>query len=282
MNNLVIYHGNCPDGFGAALAAYLKLGDDCEYLPMHYSEKPNLEIFEGKDVYILDFSFDEYSTKQIIEKSNKFVWLDHHKTACETSLEMFGRPTFKVGQKMFVNIDMEHSGAILAWNYFIKKDIPPLFNLIDDYDRWVFNYPETKAVNKGLWLEYPWDFIHWISWLESYRPLLQNGEILLKDHDNKVDKLIKANAMPCKILGAPGWIANCPNFMASDVGHTLAKLDNTFGLTWNMNDERTIVCSLRSIEDYDVTKIAKQYGGGGHKNAAGFQTTLSELATWLI
>jgi oligoribonuclease NrnB/cAMP/cGMP phosphodiesterase (DHH superfamily) len=28
--------------------------------------------------------------------------------------------------------------------------------------------------------------------------------------------------------------------------------------------------ALRSVGDFDVSEIAKQYGGGGHKNAAGF------------
>jgi nanoRNase/pAp phosphatase (c-di-AMP/oligoRNAs hydrolase) len=28
--------------------------------------------------------------------------------------------------------------------------------------------------------------------------------------------------------------------------------------------------SLRSIGDFDVSELAKRYGGGGHKNSAGF------------
>jgi oligoribonuclease NrnB/cAMP/cGMP phosphodiesterase (DHH superfamily) len=281
MKDIVIYHDNCPDGFGAALAANLLFEDNCDYLPMSYDKRPNLKTFEGVDVYILDFGFDKNFTQQIIERANKFVWLDHHKTAQETALDLFGKTKFKKG-KVFVNIDTEHCGAILAWNHFIKGNIPKLFELIDDYDRWVFKHPDTKAVNKGLWLEQPWNFRQWLPWLQSYRPLLQSGEILLKDHNRKVDKIIDTNAMPCKIHHAKGFIANCPNYMVSDVGHELAKVSKTFGLTWSMNDERMIVCSLRSIGDYDVTNIAKLYGGGGHKNAAGFQTTLNELATWLI
>ena len=36
MKPLVIYHDHCTDGFGAAFAAWLKLGDDADYLPMAY------------------------------------------------------------------------------------------------------------------------------------------------------------------------------------------------------------------------------------------------------
>jgi nanoRNase/pAp phosphatase (c-di-AMP/oligoRNAs hydrolase) len=38
---------------------------------------------------------------------------------------------------------------------------------------------------------------------------------------------------------------------------------------WDTPEGR--VFSLRSIGDFDVSEIAKQYGGGGHKNASGFR-----------
>ena len=36
-----------------------------------------------------------------------------------------------------------------------------------------------------------------------------------------------------------------------------------------INKQEAIKCSLRSIEEIDVSVIARKYGGGGHKNAAG-------------
>jgi nanoRNase/pAp phosphatase (c-di-AMP/oligoRNAs hydrolase) len=44
---------------------------------------------------------------------------------------------------------------------------------------------------------------------------------------------------------------------------------------YSIHPERnTINWSLRSNEDFDVSAIAKEFGGGGHKNAAGFETKL--------
>jgi nanoRNase/pAp phosphatase (c-di-AMP/oligoRNAs hydrolase) len=40
-------------------------------------------------------------------------------------------------------------------------------------------------------------------------------------------------------------------------------------------------CSLRSNGDYDVSAIAKAFGGGGHRNAAGFQVPVETLLWWL-
>ena len=58
---LVLYHGrNCPDGFGAALAAWLYYGDSAEYLGLDHGDittVDDLPTVKGRTVYILDFSF---------------------------------------------------------------------------------------------------------------------------------------------------------------------------------------------------------------------------------
>jgi phosphoesterase RecJ-like protein len=36
-----------------------------------------------------------------------------------------------------------------------------------------------------------------------------------------------------------------------------------------IQNDGSVFASLRSVGDFDVSKLAKEYGGGGHKNAAG-------------
>jgi nanoRNase/pAp phosphatase (c-di-AMP/oligoRNAs hydrolase) len=45
------------------------------------------------------------------------------------------------------------------------------------------------------------------------------------------------------------------------------------GLTWELLSEGVVKCSLRSVDGVDISDIAKRFGGGGHKNAAGFVLT---------
>ena len=47
-----------------------------------------------------------------------------------------------------------------------------------------------------------------------------------------------------------------------------------------MNRQGKVVASLRSIGDYDVSAIARQFGGGGHRNAASFEVGMSDLVSW--
>jgi hypothetical protein len=66
--------------------------------------------------------------------------------------------------------------------------------------------------------------------------------------------------------------------MASDAGHALCGGDARgttppfAGIYYDRPGVRTF--SLRSLGNFDVSTIASRYGGGGHKNAAGFTKPL--------
>lgn len=51
-------------------------------------------------------------------------------------------------------------------------------------------------------------------------------------------------------------------------------------LGWWQRFDGKFQFSLRSRGDIDVSEIAKKFGGGGHKNAAGFQ--LKTLPEWVV
>ena len=77
--NLVIYHANCNDGFGAAYSAWKLLGNRAEYIACSHGETP--PNVKGKNVAICDFSFKNDVTKKLIEEADALVILDHHKSA---------------------------------------------------------------------------------------------------------------------------------------------------------------------------------------------------------
>ncbi len=82
MKPLVIYHASCADGFGAAFAAWLKLGDEAEYVPCSYGEdyalSENTFEFKDRELYILDFSFPRGVMDMLFAGAKRVVWLDHH------------------------------------------------------------------------------------------------------------------------------------------------------------------------------------------------------------
>lgn len=315
MKPLVIYHNNCADGFGAAFAAWLKFGDEAEYIPMQYGfhvdDLDNIP-YQGNEVYMVDFSWPKPLMDNLFEKARKVVWLDHHKTAFEMWLGgipdvgIWREDNWHAGatpRSRYILLDNNKSGAMIAWEYFHPdKEIPMLIRHIDDYDRWQFKLEGTKEFNKALWSYSPWSFEQWQNKFfrgmrevsgsdeasEKKKSLISEGAAILRAHDQNVQAVVKDASRECIISTGPllphmhvGFAANCPPHLASDVGHQLAKQSGTYGLLWYIDKEGKCKCSLRSNGDYDVSAIAKIFGGGGHKNAAGFEVSIEQLLEWI-
>lgn len=297
---LVIYHDNCADGFGAAFCFWLKFGDNAEYLPASYGKEMKIN-FKGRDVHIVDFSFPKDVMNTIFIHAKSVVWLDHHKTAFE--MWCGGIPTnerfydISTMRGVHMMLDNNKSGAMLAWEYmFGNEPAPILIRHIDDYDRWQFKIKHTKEFIAAIRAVAPWNFEQWREMLlESSLPrnlqeMYKTGKTILYSHEQQINEVIERGAMPCKLViktarsgwtGEHGFALNCPPNMTSDAGHKLAKKCGSYGLLWRVVSGNKVECGLRSEGDYDVSEIAKHFGGGGHKNAAGFTLPLAEFFTIL-
>ena len=292
---LVIYHKSCADGYGAAFACWLHLKDTADYVPLQYGFKlEELPDVTDRVVYIVDFSLPKDMFDAVLSQARYVYWFDHHKTAFE-----MWRPSEPFTDNAFVSentnmytivLDNQRSGALLTFNMlFPGADYTPLlFRSLDDYDRWQFQYGDTKAFNKGLWARAPWTFEQWQAIMLSPEATIDAGRVLLQDHEAKVKSAAEHALLPVTLptatgLPAHGLAANVPGFLTSDVGHTLAQQSGTFALLWHITKDGfdRVKCSLRSEGSYDVSTLAKHFGGGGHKNAAGFEVPMRTLMDWL-
>ena len=320
MKPIVIYHANCTDGFGAAFSAWLKLGDEAEYLPMQYGrlDTPQdvAECFDcsisDREVYILDFSLKRPAMDWLFQHAKRVVWLDHHKTAfemwCSKAPDLFFTVHKEADDQKHIVLDDCKSGAMLAWEYFHPgTEAPMLIRHIDDRDRWQFKLEGSKELNAALRSHEPWSFDQWRSlFYDKHANLIKEGAGILRAHNQNVQAVLK-QAQPCTIVpativsldsykapwgwwtdpehgdtcGVKGLAVNAPSFLASDLGHELANKSGTFGLVWSVASDGQVHCSLRSNGEYDVSAIAKAFGGGGHRNAAGFSTKVGTLLEWL-
>ena len=66
--NCIIYHADCTDGFGAAYSAWKCLGNRAEYHACKHGTTP--PDVKGKVVAILDFSYDNATTKKMIKDNH--------------------------------------------------------------------------------------------------------------------------------------------------------------------------------------------------------------------
>ena len=303
MKPLVIYHANCTDGFGAAFAAWLKLGDEAEYLPMEYNQALPEQLHSpvGLELYILDFSFRRDQMDTFFQYAERVVWLDHHASVFKD----WGVPLDDVADELTLGLvqpndhtvvlNNNKSGAMLAWRFFHHgTEVPMLIQHIDDRDRWQFKLDGSKELHAAMNSLKPWTFNRWdlLFHVDGIRleALKDDGSAILRAHNQNVQAVLK-QARPTSIRVllsedgfAPvltGLACNAPSFLASDLGHELANKSGTFGLVWSMAGDGQVHCSLRSNGEYDVSAIAKAFGGGGHRNAARFSTDINTLLAWL-
>ena len=286
---LIIYHDNCADGFGAAWAAYKKFGaDGAEYLPMNYNdqrvklEDKKLEFpvnIAGRDVYILDFSFSPEIIDAMLIETATLTWIDHHKTAFEafnfnaTEPVHLNEPEFN----WEIILNPNKSGCVLAWEHFHPVDElrPALLKYIEDRDLWRWQYTSTRDLATGLRSK-PFSF-EWFDFVnENLAAVIAKGESMNELFDQQLADITKKH-MVVMINGNLGRAVNCTPQFSSEAGNILAKESGTFGMTWCVNDKGEVNVSLRSIGDYDVSAIAKTFGGGGHRNAAGLKIPFNNL-----
>lgn len=259
---LVIYHKNCADGFGAAFAAWMRMGDTADYLPMYHDEQP--PDVTGRLVYLVDFSFKRPVLLALREKAHRLIVIDHHKSAQE---DLAG-----LDDTVF---DMNHSGAVLAWEFFHTGPAPELLRYVEDRDLWRWALPESKEVAAALWAV-PYDFAAWAQVEVSV--LKARGAAVLAYMDSQAKMMAKnARKIMLRVPERGAYrvpVANATSLF-SEVGEALAEgnPDCPFSLYWFQRTDGQYQYGLRSrgASAFDVSQIAVAFGGGGHAKAAGFQ-----------
>ena len=273
---LVLYHGrNCPDGFGAALAAWLYYGDSAEYLGLDHGDittVDDLPPVAGRTVYILDFSFPVDILQAIDERASKLVMLDHHKSAAE-------KLTGFACRCGVVHFDMDKSGARLAWEFFHPHEpIPELLKYVEDRDIWKWEFAESAGFLSALDMEEQ-DFARWRD-IASFTPgqltmFMARGAAM----DEKYRKLaadIAEGAQPLVFNGIEGLMVNAPGMFHSLVGDILSAKTGTFALMWSAG-AKGVKAGLRSQRNFDCIALAESMGGGGHAQACGFKMGVERL-----
>ena len=142
---VVLYHANCNDGFGAAYSAWKLLGNRAEYIACSHGTQP--PDIKGKKVVCLDFSYDNPTTRKLIEEAEAFLIIDHHKSAM-VELHDISNAIF----------DMKKSGAMLAWEFFHPgKEAPKFIQYIQDRDLWTWELAYSKEFSAAFDMV-PWNF----------------------------------------------------------------------------------------------------------------------------
>jgi hypothetical protein len=278
---VVITHGGCWDGFCAAWLFH-RVFPDATYVPGYYGQKP--PDVTGKRVFIADFSYPADTMIEMSHVAKSLVVLDHHKTA-EPELAKL-RASYQCpgdhpeGFGVMAVFDGNKSGGRLTWDYLRPRLGFPaaptwLVDYTEDRDLWLWKLPHSKAINACL-RSYPLDFALWdtFSMIEPMSPkcsFVECGEAILRREEQIIDQAC-GHAVPLALCGLKGLQVNSTILFSEIAGRLSEKDGIDFGACWFVRSDGKKQWSLRSRSDVDVSAVAKEFGGGGHKNAAGFES----------
>lgn len=270
--DLVIYHDPCADGMGAAFIVwyYMMINwpeKDIEFFPTaHYTKPPDVT---GKNVLIVDFSYNKQVIEQMIVDSKSLLIIDHHKSA---EAELSDIPD---DHKIFM---MDHSGAMLTWMYYFPTVDPPLIiQYVEDRDIWTNKLPLVKEYAAWFFAQ-PLSFELFQNYMidENFEFVLQTkGRAYRELNDSYISDLSSRAAIKFVRINRKYYFIASVNsvILKSDIGNKILDVypNCSFSLVHSVDDRADgTSMSLRSSDQHvDVSTIATQFGGGGHRNASG-------------
>jgi oligoribonuclease NrnB/cAMP/cGMP phosphodiesterase (DHH superfamily) len=318
-NILCIYHGTCMDGFTAAWVVRRALGADVEFYAATHGDPPpdvkgkNVIIvdFSYKRSVLLEMA--RQARSMLVLDHHKSAELDLHEKPSdeqgpqimrmdawkEQSYRNFQQNLFQDdcenansnGAVIYALFDMNRSGAGIAWDFFMGEARTEFIDMVEDRDLWRWKVPNSRAACANIF-SHEYTFENWdmlANHLQSNRwQFFAEGLAIERKHHKDIAELVKKSVRTMTIGEYNVPAANLPYTMGSDAGHLMCGLvtdaedpdtrPRFAAYYWDGPDGRTF--GLRSLEDgADVSEIAKVYGGGGHKHAAGFRVPFGHELT---
>ena len=293
IKRLGIYHSKDTDGhFSGAVLKYKY--PDIELRGWDYKDEvPSFESMNGYDeIILIDITFP-FDILQELGTRTKLTVIDHHvsfKKQVDNHLQIgHDVVTDELKSITFEYIyDDKLSACELGFKHYFGY-IPPIVELVGKYDTWRANgtdewdkhvlpvkYFLYGKVNKPEDIDSKWFIMDELLNALALADMFDIGKSIM-EYERKMDES-KTNSYAFEIE-AYGLRALCinTNFMSSETMMTKfdsSKHDIMIGFAYNGNNWGV---SLRSVGDkVDVSQIAKERGGGGHSQSAGFQAVTFE------
>ncbi|MGP7816664.1 DHH family phosphoesterase [Niallia sp. 01092] len=282
---------NDLDGIGCGILAKLAFGEKVE---VRYNSVSSLnqevEKFLQQEenhpfLFITDLSVNEENTKRLdafYKKGGKVQLIDHHKTALHLNDHEWGYVSVEDADGNLT------SATSLLYEYLVQHDyltpsdcITEFVELVRQYDTWDWeknDNQQAKRLNALFFLISMGEFE------DKMMAKLQESdhfffddleEKILEMEDSKIERYIRRKRRELVQTEIDGYFAGVvyAESYHSELGNELGKeyphLDYIAIL--NIGGKRM---GFRTIHDHvDVSKIAGQYGGGGHAKASGCTLT---------
>jgi oligoribonuclease NrnB/cAMP/cGMP phosphodiesterase (DHH superfamily) len=298
----IFYHDPCTDGYAAMICALQALRPGAIFIPCAAGGvdvatlKPGrLRELAGRYVLFLDCSPLYPVVRAIVRVAADVLVIDHHKKTLDDLAPL---------PRRYKWLDMNRSGAMLAWNYFVGGATEPLsttarvapwfIHYVQDNDLFTHALPQSRAfaafINKRLERELFTKLLNDSNSLipgaagalssDVFKQVVEEGERVATTEKATVQKaltevVVRTCLLPDQKQYRVAYYADAPFEIRSQLGNLMVtSLTCDFAALYTYDAaKKTTKFSLRSLHPTgsgaDVNAIAGLYGGGGHVSASG-------------
>lgn len=301
MKTLVIYHKADFDGLFSAAACWHWLKGDCELLGWDHGDA-KVDASEYQRTFVVDLPPNCIGK---IRDSSSVIWIDHHKAAIDefdqpASLSLARLPGFRIDGvaacRLTWNwfaaeyINTVH-GELATKQEFLARSVPEPYalTLAGEYDVWNKQDPLVEEFQFGITARGPWT-----------PEKLADEFLWVKSGDAQKEQALRY----CKAgREAMGWqrafaretIGNGYTVLLGGIAYYCLCSVHSRNSMWFPDDlvpaeaeglmnvrldgqiVRVSLYDRESKKDtFDHLKVAKSYGGGGHRGACGFEVPFEE------
>lgn len=295
---LCLHHTDLDGAMSGGIVGYWAKEHDYEisYKPYNYGYDLFPSDFNGFDiVFAVDISFGQDNPWVYEYLGKRLIWIDHHKTAIEYEKD-------HIPFKVFGLREIGVGACELVWRYlFPNEKTPTLVQYLSAYDVWDktrFDWELVEQIEWGAKEEYGNSakcLCHYLElrdagFYDAIEDLRAKGESILSYLESDYKAKLKSNGfyiprLEVETVGSFRVLALNTNEFSSKVFSSVYNPEEfdimiPFAIVPEDNKPGEFyvrVSFYTENPNIDVSRIAKLFGGGGHKGAAGCTMSLEDI-----
>lgn len=292
---VIIYHGEDFDGKCSGTIVYnyfKKLGTEDKNIvciPIDYSKTVKVEKLIDRIVFVLDFSFPPELMFEMLTNTKELHWVDHHVQALDKYEE------YKFEMDMNYDIPgkrhrLNNKGACeLTWEYLYGNNTPKTIKLLSAFDvcgdpysskndpqMMSFQYGlrtyDTKDIRSSLWR----DLIY--KGTDVFRKnICDRGESILKYEEILKEERLEYDGTVVSLYNEDNDLISNDIFLINKNKPGIIftyelRQKHHFVCTYSHDFKKGYKCTIYTARhNLSAAHIAQMFGGGGHREAAGFR-----------
>lgn len=286
---IVIYHSADLDGVASAAICKKKYPEAKLIGYDYWQELPWDQLPAGEPVIMVDVSVKMPEMCRLAEHCGELTWIDHHGSA----IDEFEQYSCEGKKSIIAILKVGLAGCELTWDHLYNgTPMPKAIQLLGAYD--VFRQDNAEYWNSQV-LPFQWgmrlvtktkieNFDDFFLMEDRYTltdisDIMQDGTTILQ-YQFQQDEAAMRGAFEIQFQGLRAIACNIKGVGSLAFQSVYDPEKHDLMVAFGYGHGKWAFSLRTTHEHVDVSLIAKQFGGGGHKKAAGFAVKeLSEALT---